>query len=119
MKKLLTPSHVGWSMARMRRLNWSRKSRLLIQMVWCRAPYWAATCSASGTSSFIEPRYSSKPRVTVRNEAEACEASAVSVVLSRPEERKTPTGTSATRWWRTESERAVESSGEEAETLER
>ena len=107
MKKLLTPSQLGWSMARMSRLNWSRKSRLLIQMVWWQAPYCVATCSARGTSSLIEPRNSSKPRVTVRSEAAAYEASAVSVVLSRPEERNTPTGTSAMRWWRTESERAV------------
>src|SRR6185295_7536050 len=109
MKKLLTPSQVGWSIAFMSRLKLLRKSFLVIQMVWWRAPYWAATCSASGASSLGVPRNSSNPKVTVRKEAQLWEARAVMVVLSRPEERKTPTGTSATRWRATESESAARS----------
>src|SRR5438093_1004456 len=91
----LTPSTVGWSIDQN---MWSRelsKSVRVTHTVWCVVPYVRATASAIGVSSFGVPLYSSKPNVTVFRLPPSSAASAASVVESNPEERNTPTGTSA------------------------
>ena len=63
----------------------------------------AAASSASGASSISVPAYSSNASVTVRSLELCSAASAATTFESIPADRNTPTGTSATRWWRTES----------------
>ena len=68
----------------------------------CRRRSCAATSAASGASSSRVAANSAKPSVTARDVRRPDRAiSPTQRAESIPAERKTPTGTSATRWWRT------------------
>src|ERR1043165_5940438 len=102
---------VGWSMASKKRDRSASISSRVTRRVVCGAPISRAKRSASGASSSSVPRWTSNCSVTQRGAAcIASRARATSVDESMPAERNAPTGTSATRWYCSDSTTSSRSS---------